>query len=127
MSFLTFFWFFSPKTSKSHAHLIFCYKQKQAQERCVFDEKLPKSKIKYNIAVFFVKLYGTFQRLNPPNSPQTETCKNILKILGNPLLANERLHFFWFFSPKTLRSNAHFIFLCEKNGYENGVFLTKNV
>ena len=33
--FLTLFWFFSPKTSKSHAHLIFCYK-KNKHESGVF-------------------------------------------------------------------------------------------
>ena len=77
---------------------------------------------------FFVKLYGTFQRLNAPNSLQTETRKKYTGKLGaTRYLPMKDCTFFDFFLQKTLRSNAHFISLYEKNGCESGVFLTENV
>ena len=105
--------FFSKSTSVSCPFDFILWKKTGMSALCLV-KNVQNQKYIIISTYFFAKFCNTFRWLKAPNSHRTETRKNKPKIYGHPLLATERLHFFFIFSPKTHRSDAHLIFIFEK-------------
>ena len=126
--FLHLFWFFLLQKQASLKLVWFFFQITQAWERSAFDEKCQKSKIHYNIYVFFYEILRDFLPSKRAQQPPDRNRKKNTKELGarQPVISHWKIVLFYFFYKKYIFFVPILIFF-ENNGHESSLFLTNNV